>query len=933
MYPKTYRLLLISLCAALLLATPALAAPANPAGSVGAQRMAPTVTATVGAGGDYTTLKAAFDAINSGALTGSVQLDVIGNTTETTTAVLNASGAGSASYTDVRIQPSGGAARTINGAISGNALVTLNGADNVTIDGLNAGGNALTLSNASTSVVGGTSTLKFIADATNNTVTNASILGSATINVASGTDGGNIWFSTGSGTGNDNNLISYCNIGPAGGNLPARLIWGRGGALADNSNVTISDNNLYDYFAATLQESRGIDISTGNTDWILANNRFYQTAPRNTAQASTHTAIWVFTNDGNNFQITGNTIGYADSTGAGVYTLTGTPGTFYAIYLTVGPTTASSVQGNTIAGISITSSANIGRPMSLIYVAAGLVNIGDVAGNTLGGQTGTGSIFLSTACGGCTVSGIYNAGQSSTNISNNTIGSIALTNSSTGWVAFRGIWNTTSASAATTIANNTVGGASAGSIANNATGASSSTVGIQTEDSTPTISGNTVRNMTMVAGAPGALAEMIGINQQAASPSFPANIAQNTVHSLVNSNPSAAVWVTGLQYTGPTSGTNLVQRNLIYNLSTLSSSATARVNGIYVQGGVTTYQNNMIALGSDMTANSPQIYGIAETGGAGTDNFYYNSVYIGGAGVAAGSANSFAFQSTIQNNTRDYRNNIFYNARSNSGATGKHYAISVGGAAPNPTGLTSNYNCLYASGTGGFTGLFNGADRLTLANWQTATGQDANSISADPQFVSTTDLHINSGALRLASPVENAGTPIAGVTIDFDGGLRSATTPDIGADEVGVLSVTLASFTAQGGADRVTVAWETVSEIDNAGFNLYRAGSAAGPQTLLTYVPSQGPGSSQGFAYSYEDLAVQPGQTYWYWLEDVSLSGATTLHGPVSATVQAPTAVTLSGLQAIASPGPGPLTALFLALLAGAAGLIRRQMMLGSSKM
>ena len=58
------------------------------------------------------------------------------------------------------------------------------------------------------------------------------------------------------------------------------------------------------------------------------------------------------------------------------------------------------------------------------------------------------------------------------------------------------------------------------------------------------------------------------------------------------------------------------------------------------------------------------------------------------------------------------------------------------------------------------------------------------------------------------------------------------------------------------------------------------------------------PGSTQGFAYTYDDLAVQPGQTYWYWLEDVSLGGATTLHGPVSATVSVPTAVTLASLQA-----------------------------------
>lgn len=40
---------------------------------------------------------------------------------------------------------------------------------------------------------------------------------------------------------------------------------------------------------------------------------------------------------------------------------------------------------------------------------------------------------------------------------------------------------------------------------------------------------------------------------------------------------------------------------------------------------------------------------------------------------------------------------------------------------------------------------------------------------------------------------------------------------------------------------------------------------AAGAQTLLAYLPSQAPGSTQGFTYTYDDLVVQPGQTYWYW--------------------------------------------------------------------
>ena len=91
--------------------------------------------------------------------------------------------------------------------------------------------------------------------------------------------------------------------------------------------------------------------------------------------------------------------------------------------------------------------------------------------------------------------------------------------------------------------------------------------------------------------------------------------------------------------------------------------------------------------------------------------------------------------------------------------------------------------------------------------------------------------------------------------------------------------------------------------------------------TLLAYVPSQTPGSTQGASYSFDDSQVTPGQTMYYWLEDVDLSGATTLHGPVSATLQAPTAVTVTSLRAETAGSSGGLAAFGVALAAALAGL------------
>jgi hypothetical protein len=131
------------------------------------------------------------------------------------------------------------------------------------------------------------------------------------------------------------------------------------------------------------------------------------------------------------------------------------------------------------------------------------------------------------------------------------------------------------------------------------------------------------------------------------------------------------------------------------------------------------------------------------------------------------------------------------------------------------------------------------------------------------------------------------------------------------------LAVTLDYFSGVANyPTHVSLEWQSVSELNNAGFNLYRTGSAdnqPAPADLLAYLPSQAPGSTAGAAYSLQDSNVVVGQTYWYWLEDVDLSGATALHGPISVSFEAPTAVTLVEMQA---DGAGALPAVSLALLA-----------------
>jgi hypothetical protein len=144
---------------------------------------------------------------------------------------------------------------------------------------------------------------------------------------------------------------------------------------------------------------------------------------------------------------------------------------------------------------------------------------------------------------------------------------------------------------------------------------------------------------------------------------------------------------------------------------------------------------------------------------------------------------------------------------------------------------------------------------------------------------------------------------------------------DFSAGKAAPLAVTLATFGATAQANHILLTWETASELDNRGFNLYRGMSPDGWDRRLNeyLIPSQSQGNPGGFFYTWEDHAdLDPGQTYWYWLEAVDLSGATTLHGPVSATVQTPTAVTLASVSASPAAAPAGAALPWLLAVAGA---------------
>ena len=115
----------------------------------------------------------------------------------------------------------------------------------------------------------------------------------------------------------------------------------------------------------------------------------------------------------------------------------------------------------------------------------------------------------------------------------------------------------------------------------------------------------------------------------------------------------------------------------------------------------------------------------------------------------------------------------------------------------------------------------------------------------------------------------------------------------------------------------VIVEWTTESEVNLAGFNIYRSESPDGPYVKLndTLIPA-GPDPVTGGRYSYTDQTAEPGVTYYYQWEDVELDGTATMHGPIVAVSEGD----------VVSPlvRPIALLALLGAVLLGVAALVVR---------
>jgi hypothetical protein len=598
-------------------------------------------------------------------------------------------------WTSVSIQAN--AVCTISGATTaGNPLIDFNGADNISIDGVNATCCYLTISNTTASGVANTSTIRFRADATNISINNCTISGSAT-----NTAGGTIFFSTGTTSGNDGISIQNCIINAAGSNLPVNAIYSAGSSTGvDNSGISITNNSIQDYYNAA-SSSNGIYIASNSSAWTITGNSFFQTATRTATAGNTHRAINIVTPSGNGYVISSNIIGYANSGGTGMTMYDGAyANCFVGIELTASTSSTSSIQGNTISGISLSTTSGAATPPGIftgISILAGLVNIGTTSGNTIGATSGAETILINSTTDGGYIAGVYSTSSATVNIQNNTIGAITAGGAAAVGYSFYGIH--VAGNGNPTVLSNSVGNASAANISIGTTGITTAPCYLYGVYSTST--------GAITIGSTGS-----------------GNIIRN-----LNNNSSGTGTIQAIFNSGAVTGTNSISFNSIDNLCFTAISTASTCYLINNTGAANTSTLNITdnTFGSNCAnytgtiGGSGAFYGIYQIGAAlyetiRSNNF--NNIALKSSGTVLLIWNNYTAPAngtkTIQDNfiTTGFNRTVAINNSSN------FYCYDDWGNSPVTATLTisgnnfSGINC-NTTGTGSFYGIFS-ADGLSV---------------------------------------------------------------------------------------------------------------------------------------------------------------------------------------------------------------------------
>ncbi len=452
----------------------------------------------------------------------------------------------------------------------------------------------------------------------------------------------------------------------------------------------------------------------------------------------------------------------------------GTTATAYGIYAIY--QNGLKVQANSVS--SAPTSGAVAPTGSVYGILTGVGGSADLLGNTVNITTNT----TGSVTGGIQSGSGVNATNGTVTIANN---NVTMASSTAATATFYGI-NSTAAVPNLVVSGNVLSNWSRP----NTTFGSSYLINIGTgATTTQNVFSNTVSNFS----GSSTFASVYGIasNHNAA---VAAQYYDNTVQNI----SGAGNTLVGMTMNG---GRTLdVYRNRVSGLTV--SGGFVIMQGIYAFATTATVSNNLIGdLNAPNGTSTSSIVGLAlGNSPLSTQSFavtaQYNSIYLNASSAGTDFGTSGITYSDLRTATFTLRNNVVVNtstANGNGVTTALRRLTGTAGIAPlNLTSATTNN--LYYAGTPGAKNLIyaEGVNNITLNAQQTLTayklfmtGREANSVTENPPFVSTSGTNANFLKVSTTTPtqIEGSGTPISGITTDYAQATRSTTAPDLGAYE------------------------------------------------------------------------------------------------------------------------------------------------------
>lgn len=851
----------------------------------------------VGIGQTYENLKEAFDDINAGNLTGNIELQITSNTTSTLASTLNQSGTGFSSYSAIKIYPIG----------VGNYIVDehiiLNGADNVTIDGrINMVGSTRSLT-LSGKLVSDSAPLGSAVYMWNNANNNKFKF----LQLKGGINGGILRIGTGSNRLIDNCIFEYIDRNT--------VKFGQIQGL-NMFNDTIINNEFknytcWDYNFPTYNKSTAVIINGGGGGCFVSGNSFYDEGFTLTNTFRSSPAAIRIGKYGIGLQphkIIGNYIGGSEPNCGGVpfsITSTGTgPLQFVGIELESG-NDSTIVANNIITNIQINGNKSNHDPIyssDCIYGFVGILCFGGVyaiRNNVIGSSNSSNTIVNNLVSGSDTIVGIqvgtYFSDPNATPqmqhsiavIKDNTIGGIvANASGANNLCSVIGIHRLKS-QGYTAIQNNIIGSQL---IVNSLNATSTHNVnqavyGVLTSaGDSCLISNNIISNLhnesiNNIGHAIGGI-RLTSLNKTSIVDNIISNIstigeltqtsgvtAAGIISNIINSNLSIINnKITGihnlsstalnLEASGISTVANVVERNFITNISTLSTGTGSIASGI--SGTFTLCSNNIITLGN----TSRRVYGINTNG----SNVYYNTIYIGGT---PSNYESAAYRNTAIGNNFSVMNNILVNNKENlSGTSTRHFAVIQNGAFGSSY---FNFNNLYVSNTstGGAIARANAIDYVDFASYLTAYSgiQNMNSTNINPLFnnesgTSAVDY------FPMASGMN--ATILPNVSVDFMGNTRALPLVMGALQSQTPLPVSFMNYDVVLKGTKSQISWITLSETNTSHFDIEKSYDAK-KWSVLNTIQASGNSSTP---IQYETIDMEPGigKTY-YRIKTIDIDG------------------------------------------------------------